>query len=232
MNRTEASMLALTAATAFRSMLAQQAQVSIISGSTVSFRVAFKDTVFTGITTLLSVGSVLNSIISQFPGIPLLQITGSGSIKASQETTAETRVAQFDYSDKNIHVATRRFSDGDSYNVVRVYGLVDGVGTAGEVQDDADVIKRGRIVYPPGFVGSPYIDYEEAEALALEGMAAALRGLLDLEIPFNPYLTSGSVIGLSSTRLGITSATAKIYKIRHQYSVGRCRTYLTGLRFY
>jgi hypothetical protein len=115
---------------------------------------------------------------------------------------------------------------------VRIYGLVGGVGTACEVEDSADVALRGRVVYPAGFIGSSSIQYADAEEIGREHIAGSLRGLIDLEIPFNPYLLPGAAVSLTSTRLGIASATGKAYRLRHQYSVGRCRTYLTGMRFY
>lgn len=232
LERTEPAVTAITKASAFRVMLAQQAKVDAVSMVGVTVRLTFKDRELTSFVPAgASYSSVVNAMISQLSGIPLLQISGSGSIKVGQEQTSEELVPAFAYSDSNIFTASRRFDGDNQFNVVRVYGLVDGVGTTGEVEDSADVAKRGRIVYGAGLVGSPTMTYAAAEIEAQEALSNALRGLVDLEIPFNPYLFPGMVISLTSSRLGIATAqVGKVYKMRHQYTVGRCRTYLTGLR--
>ncbi len=234
MTRTAPSVTSITKASAYRMALAQQASVTAtgVKGSTVRLGIGDRE-LQSFDPSGSSYASVLAWLTSQIPGNPLLQITGAGTIKVGQEQTSEVVVPSFAYSDKNIHVATRRFSGDAQCNVVRVYGLVAGVGTAGEVEDSADVALRGRIVYGAGFIGSPTMLYADAQALGREHIAGALRGLVDLETPFNPYLSPGMAISITSTRLGISSPKiGKIYELRHQYSVGRCRTYLQGLRCY
>jgi hypothetical protein len=233
-SRTAPAVTAITKASAFRHMLAQQATFASAGVIGTVVRVSFNDRVLEAyVPNTTTSGDVMTLLTSQISGFPLLQITGSGSLKIGQEQTSETIERSFAYSDKNIHVANRRFSGDAQVNVVRVFGLVGTVGTAGEVSDAADVAKRGRVVYGAGYIGSTTMLYTDAEALGLEHIGGSLRGLIDMEIPFNPYLQVGMAISLTSSRLGISTAmTGKVYELSHQYSTGRCRTYLRKMRVF
>jgi hypothetical protein len=237
LTRATGASMGIAKATAFRTLLSQSAQFTTIKanvfnggGALYRITVSFGDVVH-GTVAQFGLGSILDCLARSFPGVPLLKIQGSGMLSASSSTSAEKPVAAFSYADKNIHTATRNVSDNTRYNVYKIYGLVGAVGTAGEVTDAADILLRGRVVWPNGYVGSETIEYTDAQTIAQGMLDVSLRGVIQAEVPFNPYLTTGQYIGLSSTRLGITTPMlAKVVKMNSQYSVGRARTYFSELR--
>jgi hypothetical protein len=165
-------------------------------------------------------------MLQVIPGIPALQPRGFGPIQINQISSAIGQGTAFDITEDSLHVATRIFNDASTPNVYRCYGLVGGVGTVSEVQDAADVAKRGRVVYAAGLIGTPTISLPDAEEIARQSLSFALYGRLNIEVPFNPFLEPGLWVSFNSARLHIASARAKIQRVRHQYSVGECRTYL------
>lgn len=134
----------------------------------------------------------------------------------------------FSYGDDSI-ISLQRIGGSANFNTMRTYGLVDGNGTTGEASDSTDVAKRGKVYYVGGLIGSAYIDLAEANAIATAAIAQELRGKVSCEIVLNPILVPGMKITIGSDRFGVTSGSAVVRGVNHQYAVGRARTFLNGL---
>ena len=176
-------------------------------------------------------GNLLASITQFVPGAPIVSVTSAGglAIGAADDGSGETGHA-FEYSDSvNNIISLTRTAGAYQYNVVRCVGLVSGVRTVSEIKDDADILKRGRIVYPGGLIGSMTQDLTVSEATAAQMLANAARGQFAAELPFNPFLRPGMRIKLTSTRMGLAASIGRVGQVNHQYSVGRARTYLNDL---
>lgn len=223
--------IAASAATTFRMFLSAVGDSIATTGSPVTsfhFRVGDSDIDSDSLASL-NQAEKLRVVESVAAGLPLLQVRGSGPLVAGVDGSGFGETGDtFAYSDDNVIVATRK-GGGAAFNVVRTYGKVDGVGTIGEVQDDADVLANGRRVYPPGLWGAPWLTLAVANATATEFLSASLRGKIDIEAPLNPYLRPGMRIAYQSDRLDIDGS-ARVYAVEHQYAVGRARTYLRDLQ--
>ena len=161
----------------------------------------------------------------------MVSVTSAGglAVAAADDGSGETGHA-FEYSD-SVHniISLTRTAGAYQYNVVRCVGLSGGVRTVSEVTDAADIAKRGRLIYPGGFVGSVTQDLTVSEATAAQMLANAARGQFAAELPFNPYLRPGMRIKLTSSRMGLAASYGRIGQVNHQYQVGRARTYLNDL---
>jgi hypothetical protein len=131
-------------------------------------------------------------------------------------------------TDKHINFATRIFADSTAYNVATARGLVGAVVTEQEVTDAADIVKRGRVVYPQT-IGSDNDDLADMVVLCQEVIARSLAGTLSATILFNPYLLPGQIVSFESSRFNITKSNAKIQAVRHQYKHGSCLTALDSI---
>lgn len=131
-------------------------------------------------------------------------------------------------SDKQINYAVRSFADSTAYNVATARGLVGGAITEQEVTDAADILKRGRVVYPET-VGTDGDTLADMIFLAGKIIARSLNGSLSATILFNPYLLPGAIFKLTSVRFKISATWARVNAIRHQYRHGSCTTALDGL---
>jgi len=230
-SRTLGVILAVTTATTFRAFMEQS--LTLVSQHAASGYGSYAVSVFKfndqEFTVLNGYGDVLSIMRALVTGVPILEITGSGAMvlgDGAEESTEQSYA--FAYTDANIHTITRQ-AGAAQWNVYRTYGLVGGVGTTSEVQDDADVAKRGRLVYPPGFIGTPWCTLEYANSVAREGMAKGLRGTFYGEVPFNPYLVPGMRIKLTSTKANIVESWAVIQQVNHQVGASSSRTYLKDL---
>ena len=172
---------------------------------------------------------LLSSITQFVPGAPVVSVTSAGglAVAASDDGSGETGYA-FEYSDSNIITLTRT-AGAYQYNVVRCYGLSGGVRTVSEVTDAADILKRGRLIYSGGLIGSSTQELTVSEATAAQMLANAARGQFAGELQFNPYLRPGMRIKLTSSRMGLAASYGRVGQVNHQYAVGRARTYLNDL---
>ena len=182
----------------------------------------------------ISVGSLTNGTIETIiralsPGIQLTSLTGNGTFDLSQDDGKSAPHATFTYDD-NALLRLEQSAGANAYNYVRTYGLVNGKGVASYVQDDIDVAKRGIIVYPPGYVGSPTIELSGANAIALQMIATQITPQITWEVQLNPYLTTGSYVRLSSVKANLASCIGKMDKINHSYAAGKARTTVSEWR--
>jgi hypothetical protein len=137
----------------------------------------------------------------------------------------------FTYSEanKNILSLVRKSGpDGRQWNVYRTYGLVDGSGTVSEVRDDADIVKRGRIVYPAGLIGSPTMSLTQANSEATQALELGLRSKVDMEIMFNAFLAPGANISLVAPMAGINGI-GTINSLTHTFSEGSHTTKMVNV---
>lgn len=176
----------------------------------------------------LPTGDKLQAINDVLTGQPAWSM-GSGAVVVCGNRQLVAAGDVLKITDKQINTATRNFADSSAYNVVIARGL-DGDGKIAEqeVRDDADIVKRGRQVYPQT-VGGDNDTLEDMIILAGEIIARALAGGFSANILFNPYLLPGQIVSFQSTRFGIPATNAKIQAVRHQYRHGSCSTSLDQL---
>ncbi len=176
----------------------------------------------------LPVGDSLTATNELITGQPAWSL-GSGAVVVCGNRQLVALGDVVSITDKNINYATRIFADSSAYNVATARGL-NGLGAIAEqeVTDNADIVKRSRVVYPQT-IGSDNDELADMVALAGEVIARALAGTLSATILFNPYLLPGQIVSFTSSRLGITATPAKIQAVRHQYKHGSCLTALDSL---
>jgi hypothetical protein len=175
--------------------------------------------------------NVLDAVNSMAAGEALSNVTGAGNLVVGTEDDGQGDVGSvFAYSDTNIITLTRRSDNYGGFNVVRTYGY-DGTGAyvTDEVTDAADIAKRGRVVYPPGLWGARWLSIAYANSTGTEFLAQSLRGTIDVEVPFNPYLMLLQRISLSSTKASIAAGYGRVRQLQHQYAPGRAVTYMQKL---
>jgi hypothetical protein len=171
-------------------------------------------------------GMSLDLLMSTAAGEALLNVSSSGAMIVGTEDGGfgETQY-EFDYDDSVLVALTRRADNQAGYNVVRTLGD-DGTGaTTDEVSDAADVVKRGRVVYP-ALWGARWMPIAEANRTAAEYLANGLRGAIDFETPFNPFLALMQRVRVGSVRANVPAGLARIRQFQHQYSIGRAVTYV------
>lgn len=175
----------------------------------------------------LPVGDSLTATNDTITGQPAWSM-GAGAVVVcgNRETVAVGDVLQI--TDKQINYATRIFADSTAYNVATARGLSGSTVTEQEVTDAADILKRGRVVYPQT-IGSDNDTLADMVTLAGQIIGRALAGTLSATILFNPYLLPGQIISFQSSRLEIDATPAKIQAVRHQYRHGSCSTALDSL---
>jgi hypothetical protein len=176
------------------------------------------------------VGSRLDAIDTNVPNKQWYNTSTGAIIVATRLVENIEAVGDLiELSDFNIFIATRSISDENAFNSVRVQGISGGVVVTETVDDDADVLDRGRIFYSGGIIGGPTQPIEQSREIAEAMIFANVSGRFDLEIPFNPYLELGQVIAVQSDRFNISPSLAVIQRVRHQYQVGNAVTYLDQL---
>lgn len=172
-------------------------------------------------------GDLLNAAISVITGQPAWSL-GAGVVAVGGNRGTIIAGDLLEISDKHINFATRNFADSTAYNVATARGLVGTTVTEQEVTDAADIIKRGRVVYPET-IGTDGDLLTDMVTLANEIIARSLKGRLSATILFNPYLLPGAIFKLTSVRFKISATWARVNAIRHQYRHGSCTTALDGL---
>jgi hypothetical protein len=220
--RTVAATPAFTQGTIYRRLKVYADQLGITPTVDVA------DAVISGSSTASTTAEAIKSIL---PGDPVIGVRGTKALNVgvANPGRGDTGYA-FTYSDNNIIVATRRASNSAAFNVVRTYGYTTpGTYAIVEVQDNTDVAKRGRVVYPPGLWGATWLASTYAQQSAAEFIALQLRGVIALEAAFNPFLECGQRVRVSSTKASIADSYGKITGLNHQYSVGRARTYIESM---
>lgn len=134
----------------------------------------------------------------------------------------------FTVTDSIITYATRDYYDSSAFNAINIIGLRNGFVINKEIRDDADIVKRGKIL-SGAVLGSDVDDLAEIELLAQQAIARALLGRLSIFITFQPYIVPGQIIKIQSDRFNIPLTTARTTLVRHQYAHGNEATALDGL---
>lgn len=218
-------------------LIQAQAQMTVsatpgvyVGSQKIQVRIRLPDLAIDTTTTSYGVTNPYDMLKRLVSGIPVMQIKGGGELDVTQIDGCDTNEGlAFSYTDRSMYTIARE-SGNAAYNVMRTWGLVGGVGTASEVSDAADVLKRGRIVYPPGYIGSPTMPLTQANLIATESLAGELLGKFSASVPFNPLLVPGMWIGIESSKAALAASKVRLMDVQHQFSAGHSVTYLRDLR--
>lgn len=177
--------------------------------------------------TITSAGSKYDNIGASIPAKKWYNLSNGAVVVGTVDIqTLKVATGLIRLTDDNILIATRSLNDADMFNSVRVQGLDGETLTTETVEDAADVADRGSVFYSAGIVGGRAMTIDRARAVATAMIAEALAGSFNIEIPFMPYLELGQIVYVQSDRFNIPASYAILSRVRHQYQVGNCATYL------
>lgn len=177
--------------------------------------------------TITSAGTRYDNVSASIPGKKWYNtsngviVISTSDIQTQKVTTGIVRL-----TDDNITTATRSLNDANMFNSVRVQGDDSGTLTTETVEDAADVADRGAVFYAAGIIGGSAITIAQARAIASAMIAESLAGSFSFQTAFMPYFDAGQIVYVQSDRFEIPASYATLTRVRHQYRVGSCVTYL------
>ena len=178
-------------------------------------------------------GSQYSAVNSAINGHAQWYITSSGNLiitATGTDAEATSTVGEvISLTDANMLQLTRLNNEFNTFNTVRIAGYVGDTYTVSSVQNDADVLIRGNVYYPAGFIGTPTCQLTDSEDIATRMLAQIFNPAFNVDAPFFPFFEPGTKINIQSDRFNLSNSLTTIGKISHTYQHGQSQTTLEAL---